>query len=108
MMDKLPEMKESYLVMDNVPIHISNEMDKLITSRRCKCVYLLPYFLELNPIEQFLSIVKNKVKRRKFIDKKDLKSKISDTCDDVPIRHVKAFIQHSLNHFENCLNKAHT
>lgn len=69
MMDKLPEMKGLYLVMNNVPIHISNEMDKLITSRGCKCVYLLSNFPELNPIEQFWPIVKTKLNVVNFATK---------------------------------------
>ncbi|KAG1167172.1 hypothetical protein G6F70_009565 [Rhizopus microsporus] len=52
-MDKYPEMKGHYLVMDNAPIHSSTGIGKYIHSRGYGFVYLPPYFPELNPIEQF-------------------------------------------------------
>ncbi|EIE82108.1 hypothetical protein RO3G_06813 [Rhizopus delemar RA 99-880] len=58
-MDKYPEMKGHYLVMDNAPIHSSTDIGKYIHSRGYRYVYLPPYSPELNPIEQFWSVVKN-------------------------------------------------
>ena len=40
-----------------------------------------------------------------FSDDKDLKTRIADACNNVPIQHVKAFIQHSCDQFEKCRNK---
>ncbi|CEG75787.1 Putative Piso0_000048 protein [Rhizopus microsporus] len=61
-MDKHSEMKRHYLVMDNAPIHSSADIGKYIHSRGYRFVYLPPYSPELNPIEQFWSVVKSKVK----------------------------------------------
>ncbi|CEJ01264.1 hypothetical protein RMCBS344292_15298 [Rhizopus microsporus] len=60
--DKYPEMKGHYLVMHNAPIHSSADIGKYIHSRGYRCVYLPPYSPELNPIEQFWSVVKSKSK----------------------------------------------
>ncbi|KAG1041036.1 hypothetical protein G6F43_012180 [Rhizopus delemar] len=57
-MDRYPEMKGHYLVMDNAPIHSSTDIGKYINSRGYRYVYLPPYSPELNPIEQFWSVVK--------------------------------------------------
>ncbi|KAG1140346.1 hypothetical protein G6F37_009256 [Rhizopus arrhizus] len=57
-MDKYPEMKGHYLVMDNAPIHSSTDIGRYIRSRGYRYVYLPPYSPELNPIEQFWSVVK--------------------------------------------------
>jgi hypothetical protein len=48
-LDKYPEMKGFYLVMDNSPIHDKKDgdIDKIIESRGYKCVYLPPYSQEL-------------------------------------------------------------
>jgi hypothetical protein len=59
-MDEVPEMKGFYLFMDNAPIHTSDEIRPMIENRGYQCVYLPPYSPELNPIEQFWAIVKNK------------------------------------------------
>ncbi|KAG1150146.1 hypothetical protein G6F37_011268 [Rhizopus arrhizus] len=100
-MDCIPEMKGYYIVMDNAPIHIPNEIDTMVTERGYKCIYLPPYSPELNPIEQFWSIVKNKVKRSQFQTKEDLLTRITEACNNVPPEHLRAFVQHSVNIFED-------
>lgn len=61
-MDLFEEMKEFYFIVDNAPIHTANEISEMITQRRYRCTYLPPYAPKLNTIENFWSIVKNKVK----------------------------------------------
>lgn len=75
---KNPLMNGFYIVMDNAPIHTHSGIDELITSRGYRSIYLPPYSPELNPIEQFWSVVKNKVKRGTFSDDEDLKTRIAD------------------------------
>ncbi|KAG1459567.1 hypothetical protein G6F56_006134 [Rhizopus delemar] len=57
---------QEHTFMDNTPIHISNEIDTMVTEREYKCTYLPLYSPELNPIQQFWSIVKNKAKCSQF------------------------------------------
>ena len=59
-MNKYPEMKGHYLVMNNAPIHSSTDIGKYIHSRGYRYTYLPPYSPELNPIEQVWSVVKSK------------------------------------------------
>ncbi|KAG1458282.1 hypothetical protein G6F56_006432 [Rhizopus delemar] len=89
-MDKYPEMKVFYLIMDNSPIHDkkSGEIDKMIEYRDYKCVYLPKYSPELNPIEQFWASVKRKVRRRQFGNTEDLKTRINEVCNAVPAQHM--------------------
>lgn len=83
-MDKNPLMNGFFIVMNNAPIHTHNDIGRLITSRGYKSIYLLlPYSPELNPIEQFWYVVKNKVKRGAFSDDEDLKTRIADACNNV-------------------------
>lgn len=82
-LDKYPELKGVYIIMDNASIHTDGEIDRLITDRVYRCVYLPAYSPELNPIEQFWSIVKNTVKGSKFSDKEYLNTRISETCNGV-------------------------
>ncbi|KAG1383416.1 hypothetical protein G6F60_001870 [Rhizopus arrhizus] len=99
-MDKYPEMKGHYLVMDNAPIHSSTDIGKYIHSRGYKSVYLPPYSPELNPIEQFWSVVKSKFKRNKFLEKETLMTRISEACDSLYLSDFKGFVSHSAKCFE--------
>lgn len=63
-MDKFPEMKGYFLIMDNVPIHTNKITRAIIEESDYRCVYLPPYSPELNPIEQFWSVAKSGVKTR--------------------------------------------
>ncbi|KAL1925902.1 hypothetical protein VTP01DRAFT_7241 [Rhizomucor pusillus] len=58
-----------YLVMDNALIHTYEDIAKYIASRGYRCAYLPSYSPELNPVEQFWSVVKSEVKRNKFLEK---------------------------------------
>ncbi|GAA5813962.1 hypothetical protein MFLAVUS_007452 [Mucor flavus] len=71
-MDKNPLINGFYIVMDNALIHTHNDIDKLITLKGYRSIHLPSYSPELNPIEQFWSVVKNKVKRGMFSDDEDL------------------------------------
>ncbi|KAG1285866.1 hypothetical protein G6F62_011781 [Rhizopus arrhizus] len=104
-MDKYPEMKGHYLVMDNAPIHSSTDIGKYINSRGYRYVYLPPYSPELNPIEQFWSLVKSKVKRNKFLEKESLMTRIGEACDSLYLSDFKGFVSHSAKCFNKCLNK---
>ena len=89
-MGKYPEMKGHCLVTDNAPIHNSADIGKYINSRGYIFVYLPPYSPELNPIEEFWSVVKSKVKRNKFLEKESLMTRISEACDSLYLSALKA------------------
>lgn len=50
-MDCHEEFKDHYLAINNVPIHTMDNVRKFIENRGYKCIYLLPYSPELNPIK---------------------------------------------------------
>ncbi|EIE88349.1 hypothetical protein RO3G_13060 [Rhizopus delemar RA 99-880] len=63
-LDKHEKFKDCYIVMDNLLIHKNANIEKEINRRGFGCEYLPPYSPELNPIEQFWSVCKSKMKRR--------------------------------------------
>ena len=87
-MDQYPELKGHYIVMDNALIHTADLIDEMIATRGCRNIYLPPYSTELNLIENFWSIVKNKVKRSSFVDAEDLATRIAEACNNVPSKHL--------------------
>ncbi|CEG71397.1 hypothetical protein RMATCC62417_07142 [Rhizopus microsporus] len=94
-MDQYPHMKGHYLVMDNAPIHTSEDIAKYVESRSYRCACLPPYSPELNPIEQFWSVVKSKVKRNKFFEKETLITRISEASNSLRLRDFEGIVSHS-------------
>ncbi|KAG1578520.1 hypothetical protein G6F48_011862 [Rhizopus delemar] len=103
-MDQYPHMKGHYLVMDNAPIHTSEDIAKYVESRGYHCVYLPPYSPELNPIEQFWSVVKSKVKRNKFLDKETLMTRITEASNSLKLCDFKGIVTHSHKCLDKCRN----
>lgn len=52
-LDRHEQLKGHCLIMANGPIHNSDQIAKLIASRRYGCVYIPSYFREFSLIEQF-------------------------------------------------------
>ncbi|CEG76332.1 hypothetical protein RMATCC62417_11241 [Rhizopus microsporus] len=104
-MDKFPEMKNLHIVMDTVLIHTSECITILIEMRGYRAIYLPPYSSELNPIENFWSIVKNAVKRSVFQESEDLKTRISEASESVSRKTLYTIAHHSVNNFQNTLIK---
>lgn len=65
---KWPEAK-SVLVMDNASFHHSERIKEMCLSAGVKLVYLPPYLLDFNPIEEFFAELKAFIKQNwKFIE----------------------------------------
>lgn len=104
-MDKFSEMKGFYTVMDNAPIHTSQDIRTMIESRGYRVIYLPPYSPELNPNENFWAVLKGAVKRSVFQEVKDLKTRITEASQSIKRNTLQNISQHSINNFDKCLNK---
>ncbi|EIE86653.1 hypothetical protein RO3G_11364 [Rhizopus delemar RA 99-880] len=104
-MDKHPHMKGHYIVMDNVPIHMHENIKKHIDYRGYKCVYLPTCSPELNPIEQFWAVTKNKAKRHRLLQEDTLSKRITEACSSVKQSHFKGFVSHSYPCWDKCRNR---
>jgi transposase len=58
------------IIMDNATFHTSAATKQIIESAGCKLLYLPPYSPDLNPIEQYWAITKNRLKSGNFKYKK--------------------------------------
>ncbi|KAG1642430.1 hypothetical protein G6F44_004837 [Rhizopus delemar] len=68
---------------------------KYIESRGYRCAYLPSYSPELNPIEQFWSVVQIKVKRNKFLEIETLMTRISKASNSLKLSEFKGFVGRS-------------
>ena len=98
-------MQGRYIIMDNAPIHTSEEVKTLITSRGYHCVYLPPYSPFLNPIEEMWSKIKLGVRRDEVSNKDTLIPRITEAAKTVTVSDCIGWINHSVSFFERCLEK---
>lgn len=103
-MDKYEQFKDHYLVTDNAPIHKNKDIRIYIEGRWNRCVYLPPYSPELNPIEQFWSIVKSKLKRVALLEE-TLSTRISDSCSKAMISDSQGFCRYPTARWADCLER---
>lgn len=103
-MDKHQHMKVHYLVMDNAPIHKAEDISRYIKSRGYRCAYLPSYSPELNPIEQFWSVLKSKVKRNRFLESETLMTRISEASKCLELSDFEGFVSHSHKCLDSCRN----
>ena len=54
--------KGDVIVMDNATFHRKKELEMLVTQASCEILFLPPYSPDLNPIEQFWSWLKRKLR----------------------------------------------
>ncbi|PHZ08621.1 uncharacterized protein RHIMIDRAFT_301506, partial [Rhizopus microsporus ATCC 52813] len=98
-------MKGRYLIMDNAPIHKSEDIAKYIISRGYCYAYLPSYSLELNTIEQFWSVAKSKVKHNGLLEKEMLMTRISEASNSLKVNDFKGFVRHSYKCLAKCRNR---
>lgn len=104
-MNQYEELKGFYLIMDNCPIHNHGGIRKYIETHGYGCINLPPYSPDLNPIEQFWSVCKCKVKREALLKEETLSSKIRDACNQVLPSDLQGSCRYSVARFDNCLNR---
>jgi hypothetical protein len=104
-MDKYEIFKGHYLVMNNAPIHKNKDIKHYIESHGYGCVYLPPYSPELNPIEQFWSVSKSRLKREALLKEETLTSRIGEACNNVLISDPKGFCGYSVRKLDDCLQR---
>ncbi|KAG1437079.1 hypothetical protein G6F56_013278 [Rhizopus delemar] len=103
-LDKHEQFKGHYIVMDNAPIHTHLDIQKYIEQRGYGCIYLPPYSPELNPIEQFWSVCKSKLKRQKLLKEETLSSRIGEACNNIFLSDLQGFCRYSVSKFQACLD----
>ncbi|KAG1255894.1 hypothetical protein G6F68_010039 [Rhizopus microsporus] len=104
-LDQHEQFKGNYIVMDNAPIHKNADIRKYIEQRGYGCVYLPAYSPELNPIEQFWSACKSKLKREELLQEETMSSRIGDACNKVLLSDLQGFCRYSATRFEDCLSR---
>lgn len=60
---------------------------------------------ELNSIEIFWKVLKDKIRQSKLSNLEILTTRVIEYSEDVPVKNLQNFIQHFINVFPKCLKK---
>ncbi|GAA5814681.1 hypothetical protein MFLAVUS_008180 [Mucor flavus] len=102
-LDKNEQFKNSHLVMDNAPNHTNDDIQKYTEKRGYGYIYLPSYSPELNPIEQFWSVCKSKLKREELFSEETLTLRTGISCNSILLSDLEGFCRYSRSKFEDCL-----
>ncbi|KAG0747515.1 hypothetical protein G6F57_005440 [Rhizopus arrhizus] len=91
--------------MDNVPIDTYEDITKYIISCGYRHAKLSSYSPQLNPIKQFWSAAKSKVKRNKYLEMETSMTGINEASNSLKLDYVKGFIWHSHRYLDKGRNK---
>ncbi len=92
----LPANDEYHLLLDNVPFHKSVKVKKVSIQKNIKLISLVPYFPQLNPVEEIFNVIKAYVRKCRPRTKEELESAIA--------RIVAKLQEEDLTkYFQNCL-----
>ncbi|KAG1463844.1 hypothetical protein G6F46_003604 [Rhizopus delemar] len=103
--DRHEQFRGHYPITDNASIHLLDQIEKLIVNRGYGCVYPASYPPELNPIEQFWSLVKSKMEREKLLKEEVLHLRMVGACNNVYLEDLLRFCRYSNSNLRVCSNK---
>lgn len=105
-LDGHEKFKGNHTVMDNASTHPNEEIRKHIENRGYRCICLPPYSPELNPIEQFWSACRSKLRREPLLENETLSTRIQAACGQVLVGDIQEFCKYSAARFNDCLNRS--
>ena len=82
------------MVMDNLSAHKGSRVRDLIEAKGCELLYLPPYSLDLNPIEEAFSKVKGLLRRARVRSREALIEAMGRALDAVTMKDIRGFFKH--------------
>jgi transposase len=89
------QLKPGQIVfMDNLQVHLSSEVEKLITQAKAQLIFLPSYSPDLNPIEKLWSKVKEFLRAAKARTKRELLNALKKALESVSVDNIRAWFIH--------------
>lgn len=94
---KLPTNEKYYLIMDNIRFHKNERIRELLKQKNIVPIYIVPYFPQLNPTEEFFNTVKQYAKKWRPRSEEELISVLTKKITELQEEDMTKY-------FKNCLN----
>lgn len=88
----VPKLKRGQIVvMDNLSVHKSKRVERLIEGAGCELLFLPPYSPDMNPIEQAFSKVKGILRKAKARTKEALVEATGHALEAITPQDIRGF-----------------
>lgn len=104
-LDRSPEFKNCFLIMNQAPIHTHPSVKELIELRGYRCLYLPSQSPGLNPIEQYLSLLKKKLDRKRMLEYEPPCKEIMEASYLIDVQQIRRFFYISTGRLQDCLER---
>ncbi len=82
------------VVMDNLTAHKGERVRELIEARGCELLYLPPYSLDLNPIEEAFAKLKGLLRKAEARSREVLIEAMGQALEALTVRDARGFFEH--------------
>ena len=83
------------LIMDNHPVHKSEDVENYLNKKKVKFLFLPPYSPELNPIEETFSKIKQYIKKQKARTINILLDVIKEALNIITLNDIRGYFNHA-------------
>ena len=91
----LPQLQtDDVVVLDNLPVHISSDIEAMVASRKGEVLWLPAYSPDFSPIESFWSKVKTSVRGREPRTESELNSALTNAINSVALQDIDGWFRH--------------
>ena len=91
----VPKLKPGQIVfMDRLQVHLSSEVERLITQAKAQLILLPSYSPDLNPIEKLWSKVKEFLRATKARTKRKLLNALKKALESVSLNDIRGWFRH--------------
>ena len=96
------EIKTTVFIMDNLSVHLCENIKNLMKMKKLKVLYSVPYESKFNPIELSFRFIKNYTYKKIYFKIKDLEKDVKEIleCNSINKALFKNFVE-TLNHYFN-------
>lgn len=91
----LPQIEsDDVVVLDNLPVHISSDIEAAVASRKGHVLWLPAYSPDLSPIEPFWSKVKTSVRGKEPRTESELNTALTTAINSVVLQDIDGWFRH--------------
>lgn len=105
LLDQNEQFKGHYIVMNNAPILLRENMQEYLEKRGYRSIYLPLCARRLNPVDQFWNICKNRLKRTELLEEETLSTRLDAVKNNILLGELENIFLYSSAMIHDFINR---